>query len=445
MATPLHSAVHHHFGTMAAGRAKLQPVPRLFQAAKASCLVHGDSQSNETLEFQVQWLAFWYFLQFGNIRRGIIHWTNWITRQMVWNDHPSGASLWATPWLRRRWLQNGGTASTTPAWRVRKGSAAVTARIRNVHAHGFLDSELIGTGANRNQIIKKIHMKKWSKIGSKGDRGGEMAWNGLKWAEKRKNLDPWNVCRSPLGSASPRSFAQRFSASMQLWRMSASTSSQQKLVNLVVYKLQRWIVPIVPMRFDLHCVDVSSLKPKIELSCTSIHSNMIYCDLLLWCALMVAGVLLPLGTKNDKHMKPWHQSDHGHLAPTAQESSSKTLVDSEPLKPMGQLFCLLSLRKLRRMIWIGDKGSCFLKAKHILFAKGEVSIWVRCRMIKRHVWSTWFLNTFRTWKQMTQSACFILCLLNTSLVEARRFLEHPAISCIQQILQQLPALGMQCS
>ena len=39
MAMPLYSAVHHHFGTMAAGRAKLQPVPRLFQAAKASCLV----------------------------------------------------------------------------------------------------------------------------------------------------------------------------------------------------------------------------------------------------------------------------------------------------------------------------------------------------------------------------------------------------------------------
>ena len=43
MAVPLYSAVHHHFGTMAAGRAKLQPVARLFQAAKASCLVDGRS------------------------------------------------------------------------------------------------------------------------------------------------------------------------------------------------------------------------------------------------------------------------------------------------------------------------------------------------------------------------------------------------------------------
>ena len=59
MAMPLYSAVHHHFGTMAAGRAKLQPVPRLFQAAKASCLVDGRSQSaNQTLEFQVQCLVF---------------------------------------------------------------------------------------------------------------------------------------------------------------------------------------------------------------------------------------------------------------------------------------------------------------------------------------------------------------------------------------------------
>ena len=59
MAVPLYSAVHHHFGTMAAGRAKLQPVPRLFQAAKASCLVDGRSQSvNQTLEFQVQCLVF---------------------------------------------------------------------------------------------------------------------------------------------------------------------------------------------------------------------------------------------------------------------------------------------------------------------------------------------------------------------------------------------------
>ena len=92
MAMPLYSAVHHHFGTMAAGRAKLQPVPRLFQAAKASCLVDGRSQSvNQTLEFQVQCLVFWCSLQavWKHTRRGIIRWTNWITRQMVWNDFPN--------------------------------------------------------------------------------------------------------------------------------------------------------------------------------------------------------------------------------------------------------------------------------------------------------------------------------------------------------------------
>jgi hypothetical protein len=61
-------------------------------------------------------------------------------------------------------------------------------------------------------------------------------------------------------------------------------------------ELQTWIVPIVPMRFDLHCVDVTSLKPQNRIF------DMIYRDKPLWCT--CAGVL-PLGTKTiDKHMKP---------------------------------------------------------------------------------------------------------------------------------------------